>query len=187
MARFPSLPSRPVLSDVFTAFPVGAHPLLEYHDAVLRGPSPLTVAQRELLAAYVSGLNACNYCHGAHSVIAEVHGIDAGVLDRLLTDPETAGVERALLPILAYLRKLTLSPSRMTDADSRAVFEAGWTEEALFHAISVCALFNFMNRIVEGCGVQTDDHVRAQQRERHEGMKDDPSPYQSFGKRIGIV
>jgi uncharacterized protein YciW len=92
-----------------------------------------------------------------------------------------------VLPILAYLRKLTLSPSRMTDADSRAVFEAGWTEEALFHAISVCALFNFMNRIVEGCGVQTDEDVRAQQRARHEDMKEDTNPYQSFGKRIGIV
>ncbi len=186
MSRFPSLPERPVLSDVFKAFPVGARALLEYHDALLRGPSPLTVAQRELLAAYVSGLNACNYCHGAHRVIAEIHGMDADVLERLMMDPVAAGVEPVLLPILGYVRKLTESPGRITDSDAQAVFEAGWNEEALFHAISVCALFNFMNRIVEGCGVSTDEQVLAEQRKRHQTMKDDPHPYQSFGARIGI-
>jgi uncharacterized peroxidase-related enzyme len=176
-----------VLSDVFKAFPVGARALLEYHDALLRGSSPLTIAQRELLAAYVSGLNACNYCHGAHRVIAEIHGMDAQVLERLMTDPVAAGVESVLLPILGYVRKLTESPGRMTDSDAQAVYEAGWNEEALFHAISVCALFNFMNRIVEGCGVSTDQRVLTEQRERHQSMKDDPHPYQSFGARIGIA
>ena len=72
------------------------------------------------------------------------------------------------------------------DADAEAVFAAGWNEEALFHAISVTALFNFMNRIVKGSGVQSDESVRAEQRQRHEALKDDPSPYQSFGDRIGL-
>ena len=130
-------------------------------------PSPLTVGERELIAAYVSGLNACAYCHGAHQIIAEVHGIDPATLEGLVNDPAGSGVEARLLPILAYVRKLTQTPSRMVDADATDVFEAGWSEEALFHAISICALFNFMNRIVEGCGVRTDERVQAEQRARH--------------------
>ena len=187
MSRFPSLPEQPVLGDVFRRFPAGATALLQYHDAVLRGPSPLTVGQRELIAAYVSGLNACAYCHGAHQVIAEVHGVDPAILDRLVNDPERSGVEQQLLPILAYVRKLTLTPSRMLDADAVAVYDAGWDEEALFHAISVCALFSFMNRIVAGFGVQTDDRVRAEQRARHLDLKDDPNTYSSFGRRLGLT
>ena len=163
MARFPSLPDRPVLGDVFQRFPDGVMPLLEYHDVLLRGPSPLTVAERELIAAYVSGVNACSYCEGAHREIAAVHGYDPAVFARLLVDPAAAGVAPALLPVLAFVRKLTETPSRMTDADAAAVYAAGWTEEALFHAIAVCAIFNFMNRIVEGCGVKTDDDVIAAQ------------------------
>jgi alkylhydroperoxidase family enzyme len=62
-----SLPERAVLRDVFAAFPVTSRPLLEYHQALLRGPSPFSVAERELIAAYVSGLNACGYCHGVHT------------------------------------------------------------------------------------------------------------------------
>jgi uncharacterized peroxidase-related enzyme len=187
MSRFPSLPPQPVLGDVFQRFPAGAAALLQYHDAILRGASPLTVGQRELIAAYVSGLNACAYCHGAHQVIAEVHGVDPAVLEGLVDDPARSGVEARLLPILVYVRKLTLTPSRMVDADAAAVFDAGWSEESLFHAISVCALFCFMNRIVEGFGVQTDDRVRAEQRARHEELKDDPNTYTSFGRRIGLT
>jgi hypothetical protein len=36
------------------------------------------------------------------------------------------------------------------------VFAAGWDERALHDAVSVCALFNFMNRLVEGLGIQAD-------------------------------
>ena len=51
-----------VLLAVFRAYPDTARPLLDYHQALLRGRSPLSVAERELIAAYVSGLNACRYC-----------------------------------------------------------------------------------------------------------------------------
>jgi AhpD family alkylhydroperoxidase len=33
------------------------------------------VAERELIAAYVAGLNACGYCHGIHIAVAEAFGI----------------------------------------------------------------------------------------------------------------
>jgi uncharacterized peroxidase-related enzyme len=187
MSRFPSLPERPVLGDVFKRFPTGIAPLLEYHDILLRGPSPLTIAQRELLAAFVSGLNACGYCHGAHNTIAELHGISPSTLEKLIQDPVTAGVEPALLPLLAYVRKLTETPSRLVDDDAQAVFAAGWDELALFHAVSVCALFNFMNRIVEGCGVTSDASVLASLRERRAQFKDDPHVYQRFGRQLGIL
>jgi AhpD family alkylhydroperoxidase len=74
MAYLPSLPPDAVLLDVFRAYPQTARPLLDYHQALLRGPSPLTEAERELIAAYVSGLNACRYCHGAHQATAQAFG-----------------------------------------------------------------------------------------------------------------
>ena len=186
MSRFPSLPERPTLADVFKRFPEGTGALLEYHDALLRGPSPLTIAERELIAAFVSGLNACIYCHGAHRIIAEVHGMDAGVFEKLVADPVSAGVSAKLQPLLAYVRKLSNAPARVTDADAAAVYAAGWDERALFHAVAICGLFNMMNRIVEGCGVVTDPSTQAEQRARHEFLKDQPDAYRSFGRTIGL-
>jgi hypothetical protein len=41
MAYLPSLPGDSVLLDVFRAYPDTARLLLDYHQALLRGPSPL--------------------------------------------------------------------------------------------------------------------------------------------------
>ncbi|GAA4487525.1 carboxymuconolactone decarboxylase family protein [Actinoallomurus oryzae] len=152
-----SLPDAAGVLDVMKAFPEASAPLVDYHEVVLRGPSALTVGERELIAAYVSGLNACHYCRGVHGAVAEAFGVEEGVLTALLADVESAPVRDELKPLFAYVRKLTLTPSRMAPADADAVFAAGWEEKALFDAVSVCALFNFMNRLVEGLGVKAPD------------------------------
>lgn len=146
-----------MLLDVFQAFPESSKPLLDYHHVLLRGPSPFSEAERELIAAYVSGLNACGYCHGVHTATAEAFGIPHGLLADLVTDLDTAAVDARMRPVLRYVRKLTLTPSRMTPSNVEDVFAAGWDERALHDAVSVCALFNFMNRLVEGLGIHADD------------------------------
>ena len=153
---FPSLPETAHLRDVFQRFPATVRPLLEYHDALLCGESDLSVAERELIAAYVSGLNACQFCFGAHKIAADAWGVDPDMIDALIADLDTAPVDASLRPILAYAAKLTRSPAMMTEADAQAVYDAGWSESALYDAVQVTALFNFMNRIVEGSGVTFD-------------------------------
>lgn len=160
---FPSLPEPIEMGALFRAFPNTIRPLCEYHDRLLRDWSPLTVGERELIAAYVSGLNACTFCFGAHTLAAQAFGIDEDIFDGLMTDLETATVDEKLKPILAYVRKLTLTPARVVSADAKAVYDAGWDERALFDAVSVCALFNFMNRIVEGSGMRTNPLMASQE------------------------
>ncbi len=48
--------------------------LVQLHTEIMRQPSQLSVGERELIAAYVSALNACQYCLGVHSVTAENFG-----------------------------------------------------------------------------------------------------------------
>ena len=157
VAFLKSLPAPSTLLQVFRSYPRTARPLLEYQRALLRGPSPLSEAERELLAAYVCGLNACAYCQSIHSVVATGLGIEDGLLESLLQDVETAPVEERLKPILRYVRKLTLTPSRMSAADAEAVYSLGWDDQALHDAVSVCALFNFVCRLVDGLGIQEPD------------------------------
>ena len=149
-----SLPQDAVLLNVFKAFPGPSLPLLDYHEALMRGPSPLTEAERELIAAYVSGLNGCAYCIGVHQATAEVLGAPKGLVSALLKNFEASEVDAKMKPVLRYVRKLTVTPSEMSEADARGIFAAGWDERALHDAVSVCALFNFMNRFVDGLGIQ---------------------------------
>ncbi|MEO0468417.1 MAG: carboxymuconolactone decarboxylase family protein [Bacteroidota bacterium] len=122
--------------------------------AVMRGKSPFSEAERELMAAYVSGLNACQYCHGIHSAVARNFGVEAKLIDALLEDIDSSPVPERLKPVFQYLKKLTLSPSQVMQADVDAVLAANWTEEAVYHAILVCSLFNFYNRLLDGHGIK---------------------------------
>lgn len=152
-----SLPDNAVLLDVFRAYPETSRPLLDYHETVMRGPSPFTVAERELIAAYVSGVNECSYCHGVHTATAEACGVPTGLVPSAVADLEAAAVDDKLKAVLRYVGKLTRTPGEMTRQDADDVFAAGWDDQALHHAVLVCALFNFMNRLVNGVGIRGDD------------------------------
>ncbi|GAA4549770.1 carboxymuconolactone decarboxylase family protein [Amycolatopsis samaneae] len=156
MSYLKSLPTDTTLLDVFRAYPASARPLLDFHELIMRAPSEFSAGERELIAAYVSGVNGCDYCHGVHTVTAEAFGVPEGLLTAALTDLDSAPVDERLKPVLAYVGKLTRTPARITDADAEAVFAAGWNERALHDAVLVCALFNFMNRMVEGLGIEAD-------------------------------
>ncbi|WP_425080919.1 carboxymuconolactone decarboxylase family protein [Ruegeria arenilitoris] len=73
----------------------------------MRGESKLSASERELIAAYVSGLNACSYCHDAHTVFARAYGIDPKLVKALMEDLHSAPVDQRFKPILAYVKKLT--------------------------------------------------------------------------------
>jgi uncharacterized peroxidase-related enzyme len=157
VSHLPSLPSDTTLLDVFRAHPGPVGPLLELHERVMRAESPLTPGQRELIAAYVSGLNGCGYCHGVHTATAEAFGVPEGLLPALVADLDSAPVDGRMRPLLRYACVLTLTPSHIVEDDAEAVFAAGWDERALHDAITVTALFNYMNRVVEGAGIRADD------------------------------
>jgi uncharacterized peroxidase-related enzyme len=144
------------LIDVFKAFPEASAPLIEFHEILLRGASPFTAGERELIAAYVSGLNRCEYCHGVHTATAERLGVEAGLVPRIVRDSRLDDVAPKLRPVLALARKLTLTPHLATKADADALLAAGWDDSALYYAVAVTALFNFMNRLVEGLGIELE-------------------------------
>ena len=156
MAKLPSLPQNAHISDLFARFPRSRAAMMQFTQVVMREDGALTKAERELIAAYVSGLNACTFCYGSHLIYAEAFGISEGVLAALLDDPETAPVTDKLRALLGYVRLLNSLPSRVTQARIDAVLDAGWSEDALFEAVQICGLFNMMNRIIEGAGVRFD-------------------------------
>ena len=149
-----SIGERDKVPHVLGKFNTGTgRPLIEFHEKLLRGDSPFTVTERELMAAFVSGVNACKYCYGAHTAVAKLFGVEEKVLTDLLDDIDVAPVDDKMKPVLRYIRKLTLTPTQLTQADADAVFAAGWDDRALYDAVQVCALYNFMNRFVEGLGL----------------------------------
>lgn len=156
MPLFPSFPENADTNTIFALCPERYEPWFEFSEHLMRGPSPLTPGERELIAGYTSSLNACDFCFGTHTAIAIAFGLDESLLETLKGDVDNAPVPDRMKPILRYVKKLTLTPSRLSRADAEAVFAAGWNERALHDAIAVCARFNFMNRMVMGHGIAAE-------------------------------
>ena len=157
MSFLKSLPAEAGLLQIFQAFPGAARPLLEYHEVLLRGESAFSPVERELIAAYVSALNNCNYCRAVHSQTAVALGIDADAVSEILSGSGLEHVDQRMQPVLGFVRKLTLLPGAMTAADVDEVFAAGWNDHALHDAAGICGLFNLMNRLVNGLGVEAPE------------------------------
>jgi len=130
-------------------------PLFSLVDNVMRtGECNLSHKERELVAAFTSSVNNCNYCYNTHKSTAEAFGIDEGLLELLSVDIDSSPVENNLKPLLHYARKLTLTPSKMVQADVDNIFDAGWDENDFHYVVMICATFNFFNRLIDGYGVQ---------------------------------
>ena len=54
------------------------------------------------------------------------------------------------------MRKLTESPSKVSPADRSDVLAAGWGEQAIVDSCLICGMFNMMNRLVAGTGIEAD-------------------------------
>ncbi len=55
----------------------------------------------------------------------------------------------------------------MQPADLETVRAAGWSDEAIYFAITVCALFNFYNRWIDATGV----HAMSEEAHREGGKR----------------
>jgi uncharacterized peroxidase-related enzyme len=150
-----NLPGVTTLADVFREFPETSRVIGALHLEIMRRKSAFSKGERELMSALVSTLNGCTYCTGIHESAAEAFGIEPGLLAQLIEDIDTASVDDRLKPVLHYVAKLTLQPSRMLEKDAQAVFAAGWDEKALFDAVCVCSFYSFMNRYVDGTGLES--------------------------------
>jgi uncharacterized peroxidase-related enzyme len=156
MPFFSSLPPKAKVGDIFKLKPEARRAQGEFGRVIMRGESPLTPAERETIAAYVSHLNRCDYCYGGHSELAKNMGADAAIFEKIADDVDTIPIDEKFKSILRFAKKLTLEPASISDADAKAVFDAGWDEQALHDAILVICRFNFMNRLTLGHGLDPD-------------------------------
>lgn len=134
-------------------------PLDKASQAIMRGKSSFSPAQKELFAAYVSGLNSCQFCYGSHAAVAKKFGVSTDIIEGLLADIESAPIADNQKPLFHYLRKLTLSPSKLVQEDANNVFEAGWTEQDLQDVILIGCLFSFYNRLLDGHGIKGNQAI----------------------------
>ena len=126
-------------------------PMQRVTQEAMRGPSAWSVADRELMAAFVAKNNECEWCTKAHTAVAEGAYRDAEKVSAVLSDFETASIEEPLRATLRMLCKLTREHAVNAD-DMRAVLAAGVSPGQIEDALAVCFSFNTIGRLADAFG-----------------------------------
>jgi uncharacterized peroxidase-related enzyme len=125
----------------------------EFTHEAMRGPSAWSVADRELMAAYVSKVNESAFCVGAHSATARQAYQDGPKVAAVLADLDSAPVEDGLRATLRMLGQLTRE-GKVGAEDMRQVLSAGVSPQQVQDALAVCAAFNTTGRLAEAFGFE---------------------------------
>jgi len=78
---------------------------------------------------------------------------DEALVQSVLDDFETSALTEAEKELFRFIDKVNNDSPRITHEDMKPLHAAGWTDEQIYYAITVCALFNFYNRWIDASGV----------------------------------
>jgi uncharacterized peroxidase-related enzyme len=126
-------------------------PMKEFTQEAMRGPSTWSVGDRELMAAFVSKMNECEFCIGAHTATAARAYQDEAKVSAVLSNLENAPIGEPLRAMLRLLGKLTREHAVTAD-DMRAVLASGVSREQIEDALAVSFAFNTTDRLADAFG-----------------------------------
>jgi len=89
----------------------------------------------------------------SHAAVAAVLLGSEELVTQVLEDIDSSSLTDGEKLLLNFLDKVNHDSPRITPADIEPLHAAGWTDEQLWYAITVCALFNFYNRWIDATGV----------------------------------
>lgn len=145
----------PGIRGLLAARPEVARPLGLFTDALLRGPGSLSAGERELIAAYVSALNDCRFCHASHAAIAVCHGQDGALVSQAVQDPESASLSPKLKALLAIANRVRQGGASVRPDDIARAREAEATDPDIHDTVLIAAAFCMFNRYVDGLAATT--------------------------------
>lgn len=74
-------------------------------------------------------------------------------MEAVTRDLETAPLAEAEKALLRFVDKVNHRSREIERADIEALYQHGWNDEAIYDAVTVCAMFNFFNRWIDATGV----------------------------------
>jgi uncharacterized peroxidase-related enzyme len=147
----------------------GKH-LYELAQVLLRGESPLSEAERELIAAYVSSRNDCMFCMSSHAAAARcLYGEKKNIVNEVLNDTNHSTVSEKLKALLHIAGKVQILGKEVTENDIEQARRQGASDREIHDTVLIAATFSMFNRYVDGLASWTPT---------------DPAAYEEMGKRM---
>ncbi|MCD9016624.1 carboxymuconolactone decarboxylase family protein [Parachryseolinea silvisoli] len=150
--------------------PETAQHLYALAQVLLRDPSPLTPAERELIATHVSARNNCMFCMSSHAAAArELYADQQEIVDCVINQQDSPLLTAKMKALLTIAGKVQQNGKHVTDDDVRKAREHGATDRDIHDTVLIAAAFSMFNRYVDGLATLTPT---------------DPREYEPMGKRL---
>ncbi|MEY3669357.1 MAG: hypothetical protein RL258_752 [Pseudomonadota bacterium] len=125
-----------------------------YHDALMEGEGPLSIAEREMIVVATSGLNHCQYCVVAHGAILRIRAKRPLLADQVAINYKQADISPRERAILDFAMQVVTNSAGIEEADRQAAQAAGLTQEELWDITAITAFFAMSNRLASGTGMR---------------------------------
>ena len=153
--------------------PETGKPLYELAQILLRNESPLTPAERELIATHVSSRNNCMFCMSSHAAAArELFGDERNIVDCVIEDVNTAPLTPKMKALLNIAGKVQENGKLVTPEDVAEARKHGAKDRDIHDTVLIAATFSMFNRYVDGLASYTPT---------------DPKAYEEMGKRMSTL
>ncbi len=129
---------------------------MDFYMSIMYSKSPLSRAQREMIAVVVSAANNCKYCQIHHAEALNHYWKDQKKIDQLKRDFSKLDISEVEMQLCEMAWQLTRIPSLPTETFITKLKELGLEDRAILDANLVIAYFNFVNRMVLGLGVELE-------------------------------
>jgi uncharacterized peroxidase-related enzyme len=150
----------------------GKH-LYDLAQVLLRDPSPLTPAERELIATHVSARNNCTFCMSSHAAAArELFEDKREVVDCVIHSKPTPLLSEKMKVLLNIAGKVQQNGKLVTDEDVAEARKHGAGDRDIHDTVLIAATFSLFNRYVDGLASLTPT---------------DPKEYEPMGKRLATL
>jgi uncharacterized peroxidase-related enzyme len=150
--------------------PETGKPLYELAQVLLRGASPLSPAERELIAAYVSHRNECGFCRDSHAAAARcLYGDERSVVDEWIFQQDVTHLSVKMQVLLELAGKVQTGGQTVKPEDIARVKALGVHDEEIHDTVLIAATFSLFNRYVDGLNSLTPT---------------DPKEYAAMGERL---
>ena len=150
--------------------PETGKPLYDLVQVLLRGPSPLSEAETELIAAYVSYLNDCMFCMSSHAAAARcLYGDERNIVDDVLKDIRQSNISAKMKTLLNIAGKVQILGKEVMPVDIALARSFGADDREIHDTVLIAAAFCMFNRYVDGLASYTPTN---------------PAIYEEMGKRM---
>lgn len=126
----------------------------QFYDALMRGESGLSRAEREMIVVAVSAVNACTYCTVAHGAALRILSKKPHLADQVTANYRHADITPRERAMLDFAIKVTSHSGAIEPADLEAMRGHGFTDSDIWDIGSVAAFFNLSNRMANLAGMR---------------------------------